>query len=318
MTALRHLTDVASLPEETFRRLLSRSLTIREMMDRGSFPAPVLDRRALVNLFFEDSTRTLMSFEMAAKRLGAHTLTLPIANSSVKKGESLEDTVLTMCAQGADYLVIRARDQGTIARAIDVIEQEGFLASVLNAGEGSFGHPTQGLLDAATMLRAIDRTPDQGLTGYKLAICGDVSHSRVAASTIEASARLGAEIVLGGPVALLPDAPPPGVQAMTSSVAEAVSGADFVMTLRLQKERMTKALDLSLEEYHRQYGLRHEVIAAANPGAFILHPGPANRNVEITDALADDPARSLIRSQVRQGVALRMALLEEIERGKSR
>lgn len=316
--SLRHLTDINSLPEDTFLRVLGRSLIIREMMDRGSWPAPALASRLQANLFYETSTRTLMSFEIAAKRLGAHTITLPIAASSVQKGESLEDTVLTLGAQGTDYLVLRATEPGTIQRAVDAIESDHFTTSIINAGEGALGHPTQGLLDIATILMALGREPQDGLEGITVAICGDVRHSRVAASAIKALSRLGATIRLGGPKELLPDTAPEGVSDFVEDVSEAVEGVDFAMTLRLQIERMTETISLSQEEYHARYALNHERLAKAKPSYRVMHPGPMNRNVEITESLADDPDRSLIRSQVRQGVALRMALLEEMERGKFR
>lgn len=318
MTSLRHLTDIRSLPEEYFHGILNRSLIIRDMMDRGSQPAPALATRLQANIFFETSTRTLMSFDIAAKRLGAHTVTLPIEASSVKKGESLEDTVLTLSAQGTDYLVMRAKEPGSIDRAIAAIKGDGFPTSVINAGEGALGHPTQGLLDASTILMSLNRRAQDGLSDIVVAICGDVLHSRVASSNVEALSRLGALVRLGGPRELLPDTTPTGVSSMHHDIVDAVEGADFVMTLRLQKERMTETLSLSTEEYHTRYALTHERMTYAKPGYRVMHPGPMNRNVEITEELADDPDRSLIRSQVRQGVALRMALLEEIERGKSR
>lgn len=318
MNSLRHLTDIRSLPEDTFHRILARSLVIRDMMDRGSWPAPALANRLQANLFFETSTRTLMSFDIAAKRLGALTVTLPIAASSVQKGESLEDTVLTLGAQGTDYLVLRATEPGTIARAVEAIEGDGFPTSIINAGEGALGHPTQGLLDTATILLSLGRRPQDGLDGVVIAICGDVRHSRVAASAIEALSRLGARVRIGGPKDLLPETLPEGADVMVEDIAEAVEGADFAMTLRLQIERMTETLSLSQDEYHARHALTHDRMKVAKPGYKVMHPGPMNRNVEITEELADDPARSLIRSQVRQGVALRMALLEEMERGKFR
>lgn len=315
---LRHLTDIRSMSDEAFRAVLKRSLVIRDMMDRGSWPAPALATRLQANIFFETSTRTLMSFDIAAKRLGALTVTLPIAASSVQKGESLEDTVLTLGAQGTDYLVLRATEPGTINRAVAAIEGDGFPTSIINAGEGALGHPTQGLLDAASILLSLGRQPEDGLEGITIAICGDVRHSRVAASAIAALSRLGATLRLGGPADLLPEEPPEGVEDMVHDIGAAVEGVDFAMTLRLQIERMTEALSLNTEEYHTAYALTHERMNNAKPGYRIMHPGPMNRNVEITEELADDPDRSLIRSQVRQGVALRMALLEEIEREKTR
>ena len=316
--SLRHLTDIRSMPEDAFLAVLNRSLVMRDMMDRGSWPAPALATRLQANIFYETSTRTLMSFDIAAKRLGALTVTLPIAASSVQKGESLEDTVLTLGAQGTDYLVLRATEPETISRAVAAIEGDGFPTSVINAGEGALGHPTQGLLDVSSILLSLDRRAEDGLEDITVAICGDVRHSRVAASAISALSRLGATIRLGGPPDLLPEEKPEGVSSMVHDIAEVVEGVDFAMTLRLQVERMTEALSLNTEEYHAAYALTHDRMSAAKPGYRVMHPGPMNRNVEITEELADDSDRSLIRSQVRQGVALRMALLEHIERGKTR
>lgn len=322
MSALSHLTDVHSLSDETFHWLLSRSLIYRDMMDRGSWPAPILQNRLVAHVFLEDSTRTLMSFEVAAKRMGAVSVTLPVDRSSVNKGETLEDTILTLGAQGTDFLILRAKEPGSISRAVAAVADEGLNTAIINAGEGALGHPTQGLLDAATALRHLGRQPEDGLDGTIIAIIGDIRHSRVARSSVAAFRRLGAEVRLGGPEELLP-----GDEALAdagdvtpcASVDEALAGAHIAMTLRIQRERVATAITLSAEDYHSAHGLTHErLLAHAHPDVKIMHPGPMNRNIEISDALADDPDRSLIRSQVRQGVALRMAVLEGIERRKTR
>lgn len=314
-----HLTDISSLSDATFGALLDRSLTFRGMMDRGASPRPSLQHRLQFNLFYENSTRTNLSFEVAAKRLGAIVSVVPVAASSVHKGESKKDTVLTLCAQGADYLVLRATEPGTIADAIAAIHKDGFSTSIINAGEGALGHPTQGLLDAATVLHAKGRTAAQGLADLTLTICGDIRHSRVAVSAIQAFSRLGMTIRLAGPQSLLPDTPPPGVTALVDDLDAAMAGSDIVMALRIQRERMAGEADVinaSDAAFNASFGLNHDRLAKANPGALVMHPGPMNRGVEMDDALADDPDLSLIRSQVTQGVALRMAVLEWLESTK--
>lgn len=315
MTTFRHLTDLASLPDAVFYGALDRSISLREMMDRGAWPLRSLDGRLQFNLFYENSTRTSLSFEVAAKRLGAIVSMVPVAASSIHKGESLEDTVLTLCAQGADYLVLRATERGTISRAITAIEADGWPTCVLNAGEGALGHPTQGLLDAATLLHRLGRRASDGLQDQTLAICGDVLHSRVAASAIEAFSRLGATIRLVGPADLLPRELPEGVSMLMTDLAQGLDGVDVAMALRIQHERIEGAIGLPIDAYHERFGLNHTSLGAAKPNCLVMHPGPMNRGIEMDSALADDPERSLIRSQVRQGVALRMAVLEKLEGG---
>lgn len=316
MTELRHLTDIASLNDETLISLLDRSLEIRDMMDRREYPDLCLAGRLQYNLFYENSTRTNLSFEVAAKRLGAIVSVVPVAASSIHKGESLKDTVLTLCAQGADYLVLRAKEPGTIQTAINAIDMDGWRTSVLNGGEGALGHPTQGLLDAAAILYAKGRKGDDGLDGLTIAICGDVRHSRVAASAIEIFSRLGATIRLAGPQMLLPETRPDDVDSQHTDLDDALTDADIVMGLRIQKERLEAGLGLVERDYHAQYGITYERLRHAKPDALIMHPGPMNRGVEMADDVADDPERSIIRSQVRQGVAIRMAVLERLEQSK--
>ncbi|WOI52744.1 aspartate carbamoyltransferase catalytic subunit [Parvularcula sp. LCG005] len=316
MTTARHLTDIASLDDEALLQILERSLTFRRMMDQGRYPKPVLEGRLQFNLFFENSTRTNLSFEVAAKRLGAIVSVVPVAASSVHKGETVDDTVVTLCAQGADYLVIRAAPAGTIASAVSVIERNGYPTSILNAGEGALGHPTQGLLDVSSVLYALKRQPDDRLEDVRLSICGDIRHSRVAASAIEGFSRMGAQITLVGPSQLLPSEKPAGVAAMIEDLGDGIDGADVVMALRIQKERFGADEGLSLDGFHEQFGLNHAKLKRASPDAIVMHPGPMNRGVEISDALADDPERSLIRSQVTHGVATRMAVLEWLEEAR--
>jgi aspartate carbamoyltransferase catalytic subunit len=250
--------------------------------------------RILFNLFFEASTRTLMSFATATHRLGATALTLPVEQSSVKKGEVLEDTVRTLDAMRPDALVIRHGDNGSVATAATIMD-----CPVINAGDGTNEHPTQALLDAATIRLRLGR-----VEGLKVAICGDIKHSRVARSNAKLLARLGAEVRLAGPPELMP------AEAAKLSVDEAISGAHVVMMLRVQRERLDEEFGDAPGEYLRLHGLTDRRLATAAPDAVVMHPGPMNRGVEIAGTVADDPARSLVSLQVAMGVATRMACLE--------
>jgi len=235
-----------------------------------------------------------MSFATAAHRLGASAIALSVERSSVAKGETLEDTVRTLNAMRPDALVIRHRENGAPAVAALIMD-----APVINAGDGTNEHPTQALLDAATIRRRLGR-----IEGLKIAICGDIRHSRVARSNAKLLPRLGAEVRLAGPPELLPDGLP------RLSVDEAIAGADVVMMLRVQRERLEADLDDAPGEYLGLYGLTPTRLALAAPNAVVMHPGPMNRGVEIADSIADDPERSLITLQVEMGVAVRMACLE--------
>ena len=251
-----------------------------------------LSGKILFNLFYENSTRTLMSFSTAAHRLGASVVTLPVEHSSVKKGETLEDTARTLNAMRPDALVMRHRENGAPQRVAAIMD-----CPVINAGDGTSEHPTQALLDAATIRSHFGR-----IDGLKIAICGDIAHSRVAHSNMKLLPRLGATVRLGGPETLVPDG--------ALSVGEAIEGADVVMMLRVQRERLEEDLGDAPGEYLRRYGLTAERLATAAPNAVVMHPGPMNRGVEIDGALADDPKRSRITLQVEYGVAVRMACLE--------
>lgn len=262
--------------------------------NRNGRSSDALAGRILFNLFYENSTRTAMSFATAAHRLGASVIALSVEHSSVKKGESLEDTARTLGAMRPDAIVIRHRENGAPAAVAMIVK-----APVINAGDGTNEHPTQALLDAATIRHRFGR-----LDGLKVAICGDIRHSRVARSNAKLLPRLGAEVRLAGPPKLMPD----GIQRLT--VDEAIDGADVVMMLRVQRERLEEELGDAPGEYLERYGLTGERLARAAPGAAVMHPGPMNRGVEIADAIADDPERSLITLQVEMGVAVRMACLE--------
>jgi aspartate carbamoyltransferase catalytic subunit len=250
--------------------------------------------RILFNLFYENSTRTLMSFATAAHRLGASVITLPVEQSSVRKGETLEDTARTLNAMRPDALVIRHRDNGAAEAVASIMD-----APVINAGDGTNEHPTQALLDAATLRQRVGR-----IEGLKVAICGDIKHSRVARSNAKLLSRLGAEVRLAGPPQLMPDGTP------ALSVDEAIAGADVAMMLRIQRERLEGELGDAPGEYLDLYGLTAVRLAKAAPNALVMHPGPMNRGVEIDGAIADDPQHSLIALQVEMGVATRMACLE--------
>jgi len=254
-----------------------------------------LDGLTVLNAFFENSTRTLLSFEIAAQRLGAQVVTMQVEMSSIKKGETLEDTARTLNAMRPDCLVMR---HGSTAapRAIAGIMD----CPVINAGDGTGEHPTQALLDAATLRHRFGR-----IEGLKVAICGDLAHSRVARSNARLLPRLGADVRLAGPPSLLP-----ADFAGSGAIDEAVEGADVVMMLRIQRERLEEELNDAPGEYLARYGLTPERMAKAGPGAVVMHPGPINRGVEIDGNVADDPERSLITLQVEMGVAVRMACLD--------
>jgi len=256
------------------------------------------------NVFFENSTRTLFSFEVAGKRLGAQVSNFHTAGSSVHKGETLIDTALTLNAMRPDLMVIRHSETGAPHQVAEVVD-----CPVVNAGDGTGEHPTQALLDALTMRRRLGR-----IEGLKVAICGDIRHSRVAGSNRKLLPKLGAEPRLVGPPALLPD--DPGGLPTFTDFDEGIAGADVVMMLRIQRERMEESVSGTLADFHARYGLTRARLDRAAPGALVMHPGPMNRGVEIEGALADDPERSAIVEQVENGVAVRMAVLDVLTRGR--
>jgi aspartate carbamoyltransferase catalytic subunit len=262
--------------------------------NRGRRSAARLHGKMVFNLFYENSTRTAMSFATAAQRLGAAAISLSVERSSVQKGETLEDTARTLNAMRPDALVMRHRENGAPAAVALIME-----APVLNAGDGTNEHPTQALLDAAAIQHRFG-----SIEGLKVAICGDIRHSRVARSNAKLLPRLGAEVRLAGPPGLMPEGVP------ARSVDEAIAGSDVVMMLRVQRERLEEELGDGPGEYLARYGLTRERLGTAAPTAAVMHPGPMNRGVEIDSAIADDPERSLITLQVEMGVAVRMACLE--------
>jgi aspartate carbamoyltransferase catalytic subunit len=292
------LLSIDSLSDDLIAAILdSGARRLIELRSGGIGDKPLQDR-IVFNLFYENSTRTAMSFATAAARLGAQPISLSVEHSSVKKGETLEDTARTLNAMRPDALVIRHKDNGAPAIVAEIMD-----APVINAGDGTNEHPTQALLDALTI-----RSHFGHIEGLRIAICGDIRHSRVARSNAKLRPRLGAEVRLAGPPELLPEDVPP------LSVDEAIEGADVVMMLRIQRERLEEDLNDAPGEYLVRYGLTAERMATAAPGAVVMHPGPMNRGVEIEDGVADDPKRSLIASQVEHGVAVRMACLELLTR----
>ena len=265
----------------------------------------LLRGRTLINLFFEASTRTQSSFELAGKRLGADVMNMAVKTSSVSKGETLIDTATTLNAMRPDILVVRHQDAG----AAELLSRK-LSCSVINAGDGAHEHPTQALLDALTIRRRLGSFENR-----IVAICGDILHSRVARSNLRLLAMMGARVRLVAPRPLLPaDADRFGVEVCTT-MREGLKDADIVMMLRLQLERMGGAFVPSPREYFRFYGLDREKLAYAKPGALVMHPGPMNRGVEIASDIADDVEVSLISEQVEMGVAARMAVLDALSRG---
>ena len=287
------LLSVDSLTDAQIAALLDRAA--RFFADnREGRSSEALRGRIVFNLFYENSTRTAMSFATAAHRLGALAISLSVEHSSVKKGETPEDTARTLNAMRPDALVIRHRENGAPAAVALIMD-----APVINAGDGTNEHPTQALLDAASIRKHFGR-----IEGLRVAICGDIRHSRVARSNAKLLPRLGAEVRLAGPAELMPD----GVPRLT--VDEAVEGADVVMMLRVQRERLEQDLGDVPGEYLQRHGLTPERLSRAAPNAVVMHPGPMNRGTEIDSLVADDPQRSLITLQVEMGVAMRMACLE--------
>jgi aspartate carbamoyltransferase catalytic subunit len=297
--ARRHLISIADLTREDVERLLGTARSFARSLDREMKKLPTLRGRTVVNVFYESSTRTSSSFELAAKRLSADTMSIKASGSAVDKGESLKDTAITLGAYDPDVIVIRHPQIGApqlVARVTD--------ARIVNAGDGKHQHPTQALLDLYTIQEHVGR-----IEGLHVAIVGDVLHSRVARSNIQALRLLGAHVVLVGPPSLIPR----GIDAMgceTSTDIEATHGADVVYVLRMQRERMQEGANFvpSLREYTARWGVTPERL---RPGQKVMHPGPMNRGVEIDPQVAD-AADALIETQVRSGLVVRMAVLYDL------
>lgn len=347
----RHIISLADFVPDEYNTVLQTAASFREVLSRRVKKVPTLQGIVVATLFFEASTRTRNSFELAAKRLSADTLSFTPGTSALTKGETILDTALTYLAMGTNIMVIRHREAGVplaIANEMDRLESQ---VSVLNAGDGQHEHPSQALLDLFTICSLLD--PDlprlELLKDKKIAIVGDILHSRVARSNIWSLTASGAEVHLAGPPTLLPklfaswgmgretplgaiptareeNSPLPttnyqlpmtqGKLFLHWDIDPALKDADFVMTLRLQKERMTQHLLPSLREYHQRYGITRDRLKLCQSDVKVLHPGPVNRGVEISSDLMDDPQFSLISQQVTSGVAVRMALLYLIGGGK--
>ena len=303
---LRHLLAIEGLHPHDIGQLLDLAESYVLLNRSGKTQRALLRGRTLINLFYEDSTRTRTSFELAGKRLGADVINMSVATSSVNKGETLLDTAATLNAMHCDLLVVRHAQSG----APDLLAQK-VEASVINAGDGTHEHPTQALLDALTIRRRKGR-----LAGLTVAICGDIAHSRVARSNIHLLTAMGSRVRVVGPPTLMPaEIEAFGVERHHDMDA-GLDGADIVMMLRLQRERMGEGgLVPSAREFFRFWGLDAARLARARPDALVMHPGPMNRGVEIDSAVADDPVRSVIREQVEMGVAVRMAVLDTLSRG---
>jgi len=301
---LRHLISLDGLSRQMLNLLLDRAEAYRRTPGQPAYEGRELAGVTLANLFFEPSTRTRASFDLASRRLGAQVINLETQSSSRVKGETMLDTIYTLEAMNTDIFVIRDSEPGLPEYLIDHV---GAHVSVISAGEAHLSHPTQGLLDVLTI-----RTHLRRFNGLKVAIVGDIRHSRVARSTVRALTTLGTgDIRLVAPPALLPGEDEfAGAQRFTR-IEDGIAGADVVMMLRIQKERMVERAALDDAAYFREYGLDARRLALASPHALVMHPGPMNRGVEIASEVADGP-RSVIREQVNNGVAVRMAVLASI------
>jgi aspartate carbamoyltransferase catalytic subunit len=302
--AHRHLLGIEGLSRDDIETVLDLADTYVAFNRQPEKRGTALRGLTQINMFFENSTRTQASFELAGKRLGADVMNMAVAQSSVKKGETLIDTALTLNAMNPDLLVVRHGSSGAVNLLASKVN-----CAVLNAGDGRHEHPTQALLDALTIRRRKGT-----LSRLTVAICGDIAHSRVARSNILLLGRMENRIRLIGPPTLMPA----GVDKMGVEVfqnmARGLEGADVVMMLRLQRERMDGALIPSMREYYHRFGLDAEKLAHAKPDAIVMHPGPMNRGVEIDGTLADDINRSVIQEQVEMGVAVRMAAMDLLAR----
>lgn len=303
-----HILGIDGLSPDDITTILDLADTYVEQSRQADKTTDILHGRTLINLFFENSTRTRTSFELAAKRLGADVINMSVATSAIKKGETLIDTAMTLNAMHADVLVVRHGDSG----AVQLLAQK-VNCAVINAGDGRHEHPTQALLDALTIRRRKGRLND-----LTVAISGDIAHSRVARSNIKLLNLMGARVRLIAPPTLLPTgAEKLGVEVFTD-MEQGLRDCDIVMMLRLQLERMQGSFVPSIREYFRYFGLDREKLGHAKPDALVMHPGPMNRGVEIDSELADDLDRSVIREQVEMGVAVRMACLDILTRNQSR
>ncbi len=321
----RHILSLAEFTPGEYESVLQTALSFQGVLSRRTKKVPTLQGQVVANLFFEPSTRTRSSFELAAKRLSADTLNFSPGSSSLTKGETILDTAKTYLAMGTDLMVVRHRGAGVPATIAQELDRLGAGVGVLNAGDGQHEHPSQALLDLLTICNSLN--PEQpsivDLRGKKVAVVGDILHSRVARSNLWSLTACGAEVHLAAPPTLLPKAFAEAFSLPLETsegtvqrrvfihwqVDSALKNADFVMALRLQKERMSDHLLPSLREYHQRFGITRDRLRHCSPNVKVLHPGPTNRGVEITSDLMDDPQVSLVSQQVASGVAVRMALL---------
>ena len=299
----KHLLGIEGLLPTSINFLLKSSNDYVDYLNnKKNGKLDILKNKICINLFFENSTRTRTSFELAGKKLGADMLNISVGTSSIKKGETLIDTAMTLNAMQPDILVVRHHDAGAVKLLSEKVN-----CGVINAGDGPHEHPTQALLDALTILKRKKK-----ISGLKIAICGDIMHSRVARSNIHLLNTLGAEVRVIAPATLIPK----GIESLGVTIfydmKSGLKDVDIIIMLRLQLERMSGSFVPSIREYFRFYGLDREKLNFANPDALILHPGPMNRGVEIDSELADDIDRSAIFEQVQMGVAVRMACLKAI------
>ena len=315
----RHILSLEDFTATEYNNVLQTATSFREVLSRKTKKVPALQGQVVANMFFEPSTRTRSSFELAAKRLSADILNFAPGTSSLTKGETILDTAKTYLAMGANIMTIRHQQAGVPKAIADELDRINSGVSILNAGDGIHQHPSQALLDLFTLTSLLDRDNPrlELLSGKKIAIIGDILHSRVARSNIYSLTAAGAQVHLAAPPTLLPklfldlvdEEKQPGKLFLHWQLEPALENADFVMTLRLQKERMNANFIPSLREYHQYYGLTRDRLKLCHPHVRVLHPGPVNRGVEITSDLMDDPRLSLIADQVTSGVAVRMALL---------
>lgn len=314
----KHILSLADFTLNEYETVLQTASSFREVLSRKTKKVPALQGQVVANLFFEPSTRTRSSFELAAKRLSADILNFSPGTSSLTKGETILDTAKTYLAMGANVMVIRHQHAGVPQMIAQEMDRLNSGVSILNAGDGQHQHPSQALLDLFTLTSVLDTENPrlELLAGKKIAIVGDILHSRVARSNIYSLTAAGAEVHLAAPPTLLPKLFEQILEGEQKNrlfvhwqLDPALENADFVMTLRLQKERMTGNFIPSLREYHNYYGITRDRLKICKPEVKVLHPGPTNRGVEITSDLMDDPKLSLISQQVTSGVAIRMALL---------
>ncbi|MFL2661334.1 MAG: aspartate carbamoyltransferase catalytic subunit [Alphaproteobacteria bacterium] len=298
----KHLLGIEGLLPNEIEFLLNLSNEYAKFLNNNNEKLDTLKNKICINLFFENSTRTRTSFELAGKKLSADTLNISVGTSSIKKGETLIDTAMTLNAMQPDLIVVRHNDAGAVKLLSEKVN-----CGVINAGDGPHEHPTQALLDALTILGR-----KKTISGLKIAICGDIMHSRVARSNIHLLNTLGAEVRVIAPATLIPK----NIESLGVKVfykmKEGLKNVDIIIMLRLQLERMSGSFVPSIREYFRFYGLDRDKLKYARPDALILHPGPMNRGVEIDSELADDLDRSAIFEQVRMGVAVRMACLSAL------